>query len=380
MLGHQFDTEAAIDRLTRAFTDLLAETQRGGAALALYQGEKCLLSLHGGEAAPGNPWKKETPCLIWSASKGVTAACMLHVLQEHDVSLETPVSTLWPEFAASGKATITLAELLSHRAGLAAIDTSGLAVTDHEAVSAALASQPPNWDLASGAHGYGARTFGFLLDELTRRITGSPLGAYWNSLFREPLNLDLWFGVSEEKLPEVATVISPRNPPEPSDFSRAFGDPNSLTRRALSEPNSTQGLLTPTVMNTEPLRTAAIPSLGAIATADALARFYSLLAIPTRFFQEATRTQMQHSLSSGLDRVLLAPTSFSAGFMTNEYGLYGPSRSAFGHPGAGGSLGFADPELGLGFAFIPSAMNPGALPGPRTRKLVQALYGIEEKA
>jgi CubicO group peptidase (beta-lactamase class C family) len=201
------------------------------------------------------------------------------------------------------------------------------------------------------------------------------LADYWNKVFRKPLDLDLWFGVLESILPEVATVIAPKTPPSPSDFSRAFGDPNSLTRRALSEPG---GVLTPSVINTPAMRTASIPSLGAIATADALARFYSLLASPNSFFNDKSRLQMQTTLSSGLDRVLLEQTSFSAGFMTNDFGVYGTSRSAFGHPGAGGSLGFADPQLGLGFAFIPSAMNPGALPGARTRKFVHALYGTEE--
>ena len=372
---HRFDPAAAIGRLTAAFAELLAESKQGGAALAIYQGEKCLLSLHGGEASPGSPWTQSTPCLIWSASKGVTAACALHALQEHDLALETPVSRLWPDFAAEGKEHITLAELFSHRAGLAAIDERGLSITDHDSVTKALAAQPPNWAPASEIHGYGARTFGFLLDELIRRVSGMTLADYWNKVFRKPLDLDLWFGVLESILPEVATVIAPKTPPSPSDFFRAFGDPNSLTRRALSEPG---GVLTPSVMNTPAMRTASIPSLGAIATADALARFYSLLASPNSFFNDKSRLQMQTTLSSGLDRVLLEQTSFSAGFMTNDFGVYGTSRSAFGHPGAGGSLGFADPQLGLGFAFIPSAMNPGALPGARTRKFVHALYGTEE--
>ena len=372
---HRFDPAAAIDRLAAAFAELLAESKQGGAALAIYQGEKCLLSLHGGEASPGSPWTQSTPCLIWSASKGVTAACALHAIQEHDLALETPVSRLWPDFTAEGKAHITLAELLSHRAGLAAINERGLSITDHESVANALAAQPPNWDPASGIHGYGARTFGFLLDELIRRVSGMNLTDYWNKVFREPLDLDLWFGVPESILPEVTTIIAPKTPPSPSDFSRVFGDPNSLTRRALSEPG---GILTPSVMNIPAMRTASISSLGAIATADALARFYSLLATPNRFFDDKSRLQMQTTLSSGLDRVLLEQTSFSAGFMTNNFGVYGPSKSAFGHPGAGGSLGFADPQLGLGFAFIPSAMHPGALPGARTRKFVHALYGMEE--
>ena len=165
-------------------------------------------------------------------------------------------------------------------------------------------------------------------------------------------------------------------PPAPGPFSKAFGDPASLTRRALSEPG---GTLTPSVMNTPPMRTASIPSLGAIATADALAGFYSLLACNGGgFFVPETLSAMRTTLAKGPDRVLIDATSFSAGFLTNEFGLYGPSPAAFGHPGAGGSLGFADPEHGFGFAFIPSAMHPGALPGPRTRKLLAALYGMSD--
>jgi CubicO group peptidase (beta-lactamase class C family) len=375
-----FHPEAAAERLSIAFAELIAETPCGGASLAVWHEGKPILSLSGGEASPGLPWTESTPCLIWSASKGVAAACALHALQEQGIALERPVPDLWPEFAAEGKGEITLAQLLSHQGGLAAIDRKGLSITDHEAVVSALAEQPPNWIL-DGSHGYGARTFGFLLDEIVRRVSGITLGESWNEIFREPLGLDLWFGVPEEKLPAVATVIAPKTTPAPSDFSRAFGDPSSLTRRALSEPNSKLGTLTPSVMNTPEMRMASIPSLGAIATAGSLARFYAMLAGDGGgFFSLETLSAMQTTLTRGLDRVLLQETSFSAGFMTNDFGVYGPSQSAFGHPGAGGSLGFADPELGLGFAFIPSAMNPGALPGPRTRKFVQALYGTEESA
>jgi CubicO group peptidase (beta-lactamase class C family) len=136
-------------------------------------------------------------------------------------------------------------------------------------------------------------------------------------------------------------------------------------------------MLTPAVMNTPAMRGASLPSLGAIGTADALARFYSLLACGGgSLFHSDTLAAMRTTSSSGLDRVLVESTSFSAGFMTNDDGVYGPVPTAFGHPGAGGALAFADPALGLGFAFIPSAMHSGALPGPRTRKLIAALYGV----
>ena len=373
MIG--FDTVAAGERLETAFRDILSETPAGGASLAFWQHGRGIVSLQGGEASPDIPWTDATPCLIWSASKGVAAAVTLHALQEKGIPLTTRVADLWSEFGASGKDRITLAELLSHRAGLAAIDRKGLAITDHESVCKALAGQSQNWDF-DGSHGYGARTFGFLLDEMVRRVTGETLGERWEHLFRKPLDLSLWFGLPEDLMPSAATVIAPKTPPAPGPFSKAFGDPSSLTRRALSEPG---GTLTPSVMNTPAMRSASLPSLGAIATADSLARFYALIADDGGgLFQPETLASMRSTLSGGPDRVLLDGTSFSAGFMTNAFGIYGPSRSAFGHPGAGGSIAFADPEYGFGFAFIPSAMHPGALPGPRTRKLLAALYGMSD--
>ena len=367
---------AAAERLTKAFREVVSETPYGGASLALWQGGRALLSMAGGEASPERPWQSDTPCLIWSASKGIAAAVTLHALQEKGIPLNSPVAELWPEFAASGKERITLAELLSHRAGLSAIDQRGLAITDHQSVAMALAEQPPNWQ-ADGSHGYGARTFGFLLDEIVRRVTGETLGERWERCFRAPLSLALWFGLPPGLIDTVATVIAPKVPPAPGPFSKAFGDPSSLTRRALSEPG---GTLTPSVMNATSMRSASLPSLGAIGTADALASLYAMLASHGGgFFHSETLTAMQTSLAKGPDRVLIDKTSFSTGFMTNDFGVYGPSPSAFGHPGAGGSIAFADPEHGLGFAFIPSAMHPGALPGPRTRKLVSALYGTAEE-
>jgi CubicO group peptidase (beta-lactamase class C family) len=377
-MSFRFDPDKAPDRLKKTFAETLAENPRGGASLAAWRDGRPWISLHGGESSPGIPWIPATPCLIWSASKGVAAAVTLHALQEKDIPLETPVSELWPEFAASGKERITLAELLSHRAGLAAINRTGLAITDHEAVAEALAAQAPNWKF-DGSHGYGARTFGFLLDEIVRRIAGEALGSYWKRVFHDPLGIDLWFGLPPGLIDTAATVIAPKVPPAPGPFTKAFGDPSSLTRRALSEPNSAQGTLTPAVMNTAAMRSASLPSLGAIATGDSLARFYSLLTKPGPLFRAQTLSLMNTTLARGLDRTLLDQTAFSAGFMTNDFGAYGPSASSFGHPGAGGAIAFADPEHGLGFAYIPSAMHPGALPGARTQKLVRALYGTEEQ-
>ena len=265
------------DRLQRVFAEAVAGPPvagfRGGAALSVWRRGRPVVSLQGGEAAPGRPWTATTPCLIWSASKGLAAACVLHALEHRGVPLDAPVAALWPEFAAGGKERTTIAEVLSHRAGLAAIDRIGLSITDHEAVAAALAAQPPLWP-ADGTHGYGARTFGFLADEIVRRTVGETLGSYWDRVFRRPLDLDIWFGLPADRIDEAATVVRPRLPPEPGPFARAFADPASLTRRALSEPG---GPLTGSLMNGAEMRAASIPPI----PSPGSIRFSRPVAIPS---------------------------------------------------------------------------------------------------
>ena len=364
------------DQLSSAFQRNFEEGLEVGAALALYHRGEKIISLHGGwrDATKTQPWTEETLALIWSAGKGIASMCLLHALQENNISLEEKVATFWPEFAQAGKEKITIAQLLSHRAGLAALDRKGITLTDHEAIVTALAAQPPNWPY-DGSHGYGARTFGSLIDELLRRICkGLPLASYWRTHFADPLELDLWFGLPEKHLCRMATVIPPKIAPPLNDFSTAYSDHTSLTRRAFMEPG---GSFPMAGMNQPELRQASIISSGAISDAASLAKFYSIAAIhhDNPFFKEATRHAMETRIASGRDRVLLTDTFFSAGLMVNGTpSIMGPSARAFGHPGAGGALAFADPEREWGFAYIPNAMNHGVLTGPRTQRLVNALY------
>ena len=364
-----------LKKLEEIFQKNFSEGLEVGAAVAVYKDGEPLLSLHGGwlDAAKTRPWQAHSPALIWSASKGIASACLLHALQEEKISLDKPVANFWPEFASEGKKEITIAQLLSHRAGLVALDIKDLSLTDHEGVARALANQPPNWSY-DGSHGYAPRTFGFLVEELLRRVTnGESLSSYWRRIFADPLDLSLWFGTPEKIIPHVADVIPPKTMQPPSDFTKAFGDPSSLTRRSFAEPG---GSLSFQKMNLPEMRTASIASLGAVATADALAKFYSLLiSNKENFFTPSTRSLMEKTLSYGIDRVLLTETSFSAGFMTNKNcKLMGPIERTFGHAGAGGALAFADPENNIGFAYIPNAMQPGTLPGERTMRLVEAVY------
>ncbi len=378
-------------RLQSAFEANFSQGREAGAALSVWQDGREVLAVCGGfrDAARRVPWQQDTLVLIWSATKGMAAACTLHALDSAGLGLETRVSEIWPEFCGGGKAGITIAQVLSHSAGLGALGRTGLSVLDHGEVVAAIEEQVP-FRKAIGSPGYGPRTFGFLADEIVRRLNGGiPLGIYWRTQFAEPLGLDLWIGLPEEHHHRAASMLPAKTAAaDGSDaFLEAMASPDSLTRKAFSSPG---GLLSVSAMNTPRARSASIPSMGGIGTASALAKFYAMLALGgvwqgRRLLGKNPLAWMTTRLSQGFDEVLQLDTSFSAGFMMDPLdlsgkkirSLLGPSPRAFGHPGAGGSLGFADPENRIGFGYVMNQMESGVLPGDRARKIVDSLYSEE---
>jgi CubicO group peptidase (beta-lactamase class C family) len=374
------------EALSSAFEDNFLHRGELGASVAVWKQGAPALALGAGFWEPERltPWLPDTPVLVWSATKGPAAACLLHALDSNRVTLDTPVAKLWPAFASAGKNGVTLRMVLQHQAGLCALDNPP-PVDDREAVADALASQPPAWEPGT-AHGYHPRTFGFLLDEILRRLGFSQgLGAYWNSVFALPLELDFWIGLPPERLSSVAPVFSPRTMlPKNDPFLSAFMTPGSLTSRSFASP---KGLHSAASMNTPEARTACHPGFGGIGTAPALAKFYAMLACEgtwegRRFFEPCTLEAIRLGGVQGPDRVLQMETAFSCGFMRDPVSpsgkknrhTFGPSLSSFGHPGAGGSVAFADPENGLGFAYVMNQMEPGVLPNQRANALVEALY------
>jgi len=383
---------AAIERVTTAFEKNFANGQEAGAAVSIWQSGKSCLHLYKGwrDAEEKSPWEADTAVLVWSATKGPSSICLLHALAEAGEKITQPVADVWPEFAAHGKAHLTIADVMAHRAGLAALDDKSARFNDREAVVRAIEAQAPNWD-APHHHGYGPRMHGYVIDEILRRLTGLSIQDYWRRNFAEPLDLDFWIGLPEEQLSRVAQTLAPRSLTPPSseaDFAKAVSTAGSLTQRAFSSPT---GMLTASAMNTLALRTGSFPAFGGIGTAPAMAAFYAFCAAP-RYFEETgaslpspMKEWCQTRLSNGLDEVLRIPTAFSAGLMMdplNESGqklrtTFGPSLNAFGHPGAGGSVAFADPENEIGFAYVMNRMEAGVLPGARGQALVKALYRME---
>jgi CubicO group peptidase (beta-lactamase class C family) len=374
-------------RLRSAFERNFVLGREVGAALSVWQDGRETVSVCGGfrDAAREIPWEPETLVLIWSATKGMAAACALHAIERAGLGLETRMADVWPEFARGGKEKITIGNVLSHSAGLGALDRTDLSVLDHEGVVRAIEEQVPFADAAAGP-GYGPRTFGFIVDELVRRIAGgTPLGRYWRREFGDPLGLDLWIGLPEAEHPRAATILPARSAAAGnSAFLEVMSRADSLTRKAFSSPG---GLLAVSAMNSPAARSASLPSMGGIGSARSLAQFYALLAVGGRwngvsYFGDRAVRWMSTRLSQGIDKVLQIETSFSAGFMMDPAAadgrkireLLGPSPRAFGHPGAGGSLGFADPDSGIGFGYVMNQMEPGVLPDERAQALVRALY------
>ena len=379
-------TEEAADRVREAFQQNFAQGVEVGASVAVWQhGRRVLWESQGWrDAGRTTPWDSQTLVLIWSATKGLASASLLHAVNAAGLDLSARVVDLWPEFAAQGKDALTVRDIVSHRSGLSVLDDKTVSLLDHSAVAAALAAQAPQWPLGQG-HGYGPRTYGFLADEIVRRLSGISLGQYWRREVADPLELDLWIGLPEPEHPRVAQMLPAHAVTGGAEdrFAQALADPNSLTRRAFAVP---AGPLGASAMNAPAVRSASLPSLGGIGSADALAKFYAVLASGGRsegrsIFSERVLRWMTTPLTQGLDLVLQTETAFSAGFMmdplaadgSKQRRVFGPSLRAFGHPGAGGSLAFADPDAGLGFAYVMNQMETGVLPKERALALVRAL-------
>src|SRR5262245_27164301 len=266
----QLESSRLLQRLKPLFQENLDKRGELGAAVSVWQNGKPIVDLYGGfcDASRERPWTADTFVLVWSATKGIGSACVLHALQQQKIELDRRVAEFWPEFARADKDKITLGQLLSHQAGLCALDQRVDAL-DYARVIRALEAQAPLWPPGT-AHGYHARTFGFLLDELGRRITGKTLSKYWQENFAGPLDLDFWIGLPESENARVATVYAAKSgkPPEPKQFYADLVTPGTLARKTFTSPH---GLNVISKMNNSHIRAQPIVSFGGIGSASTLA-------------------------------------------------------------------------------------------------------------
>ncbi|MFB9183504.1 serine hydrolase domain-containing protein [Dactylosporangium sucinum] len=359
--------------VTEAFDRNFTEHGEVGAAFAAYHHGRLVVDLWGGVADPptGRPWQADTLQLIFSGAKGLSAACVLLLAERGRLDLDAPAARYWPEFAAAGKGAITVAEILSHQARLPGVREPVPDLLDHRAVAARLAAQAPDPDPRS-AFVYHALTWGWLVEELVRRVDGRTVGALFADEFAAPLGLEVYLGLPDEHHHRASTMLA--GPGLLLDPVPADPDPlRVLTHNPLVVTDS------PAVWNSPAFRRAGLAAVGAFATARSMARFYACLAAGgeldgVRVLQPSTVDLGRRLRRRGTSPLWGTPLAFGAGFELNTpLSLLGPPPDAFGHAGAGGSRHGAWPSLGVSFSY---AMNEAraASPDPRPLALLAALH------
>jgi CubicO group peptidase (beta-lactamase class C family) len=350
-----------------------------GASISVWwDGVELLSESHGWcEREQHRPWTDQTLVPVYSATKVPSAASLLLALESKGLSAETPVREVWPRFPVEAA---KFSHLLSHQCGLAVLDQKA-SVFDHAEVVAAIEAQVPAWNLGEG-QGYHPRTFGTLVDEPVRRLTGQALGSFWRENIAAPLGLDFWIGLPESEWPRVARLYPGKAGKDDlaDAFYKQLTTSGTFTRRAFSSP---RGLHAIHEMNEPRAWSAGLPALGGVGTASALAKFYqAAIGSIESPLSPAVRQALSRPRITGDDRVLLRPTTFTCGAQQDPLDvegkklrrLYGPSVSAFGHPGAGGSHGLGDPETGISFAYVMNQMDLSVMPGKKCLELVDALF------
>jgi CubicO group peptidase (beta-lactamase class C family) len=378
------DVEPGFEGVDEAFRRNFDEHGEIGAAVCVMLDGRPVIDLWGGiaDTESGRPWDRDTLTVVFSSTKGATAACVHRLVERGELDLDAPVANVWPEFAAQDKQAITLRQVLSHRAGVPVVEAklTNPEIFDWNPVVEAIAAQAPLWPPGS-EHGYHARTFGWILGELLRRTRGESAGRVFAREIAEPLGLDFFVGLPDRLEPRVARLVPPAPPDDPDQralIERLLG-PDTLLGRVLNGPGD---LAYGDVWNTHAIHVAEMPSSNGIADARSLARLYAALigeVDHVRLLRPETLDAACVPHSEGRDRVIQIPTRIGLGFMLAPTVGTACGPASFGHPGAGGSLGFADPERGLAFGYAMNQMKLGMMGDERTIGLVGATYAALEK-
>lgn len=364
---------------------------RGGGAYAAYIGGEKVVDVWGGAARDSEPWQEDTLTVIMSATKGLVSLCVQILVEEGRLDLDALVSEYWPEFATAGKEATTVRHVMAHSAGVFGfpdaqrlLKSDGSGWDDYDAIATAFAAAPTRWE-PGAKHGYHATSFGWLIGEIVRRITGQTIGAFFRERIGDPLALDTWIGTPPAEVDRVAHVY----PTDPDALPRWLGstykamlavarDPRTLTGEAFLGGNGTSMLDDLEVLvNSPAFLRAEFPAGGGTSTARSLARVFAMVGAggeldghrivgPETIATFAARTPARpDELNLELDLPLLlrkaaaAPTSSSLGYLGNAVGsapvaMMGPNPDAFGVGGLGGQVAFCDQQHGIAAAYVRS--------------------------
>lgn len=385
--------EPGFEQVAEAFEANFDQHGEVGAGFSLYVEGTKVVDLTGGVAdEEGRPYDEHTLQMVFSTTKGATAICAHLLAERGELDLNAPVVDYWPEFAAAGKEHVPVSWLLCHKSGLIDVDRPMTVdeALDWDAVTSALADSPPVWEPGT-QHGYHAITYGWLVGEVVRRVSGMSVGEFFAAEVAGPLGLDFWIGLPDEEQSRVAPLIpmgggaAPMMLSEEGDGSDAapqgliemlnmFLGEGNLVARALTAPG---GALSDELVWNEPrLRAAQIPAANGVTNAPSLARMYSSLVTDTdgvRTLQPETVDRAIEVQVEGPDSVLIFPIPFGLGFMTHSDMSPFVGGRSFGHYGAGGSVGFADPDRQLAGGYVMNQMHFGLAGDPRTAALLAAV-------
>ncbi len=368
----------------------------GSSFCVYHQGEK-VVDLWGGytDREMTREWQADTLVNVYSTTKGPAALAIAVLHDEGKIDYDEKVVTYWPEFGAEGKQQVTVAQLLSHQAGLCGVDTR-LSINDlydwNKMVNL-LAAQKPLWPLGTGA-GYHAVTWGYFPGELIRRITGKTLGQYFRDKVAIPLSADFYIGLPETEFSRCATLIGPNYARTDHTSTNDAGMSDSSKNSPPPKPDMPRlypiALLNPSISPfrdacSKAWRLAEIAASNGHASARGIASIYGNLAmagasrdapsgITSVISQEALSEALKVEVDGPEDLVLGGKLRRARGFMLNSGGAYGPNPNAFGHAGAGGSIGFADTEAGIGFGYAMNQMHFDSATTPRSKRLLNAVY------
>ncbi|RDI16147.1 CubicO group peptidase (beta-lactamase class C family) [Rhodococcus sp. AG1013] len=377
-----------------AFTAVAEEFERNfadrgevGASLCVLVDGTPVVDLWGGVADPdtGRRWESDTVGVVFSCTKAAVALCIHLLEQAGELRQDMPVAQVWPQFAANGKSDITIGMLLDHSAGIPVLSASlrPNALEDWEYMVGHIAAQDPFW-CPGDQHGYHPVTFGHVLGEVVRRVTGSSVGGFFASEIARPYGLDFWIGLPEEIEPRVAPIADGI-----AGESTATPFLEAALRQRGSIPNLflfNSGNWARTGVNTRAGRAAEIPAANGVTNGRGLAQLYARIlrnrTLAAALSGRESARVPGASASDGFDATLLMPTRFRGGFMLSmgDGAQFGDGHSmrighhAFGHCGSGGSIGFADPEFGLTVGYTMNKLGPGPLLNQRGQVLVDAIY------
>ncbi|HUB63860.1 MAG TPA: serine hydrolase domain-containing protein [Methylocella sp.] len=370
----------------RAFEDNFTRHAEIGASLTIYHRGSVAVDLWGGTIpSTGQEWNRDTLVNVFSVTKGMSAICLHMLVDRGQIELEAPVARYWPEFGCNGKEAISVAMAMSHQAGIpfwqTPIPTNGL--LDWELATSTIALATPVWEPGT-SHGYHAISVGFIWGEIVRRVTGQSIGAFFREQVAGPLGADTWIGLPEAEEHRVAPLQLAEEHPNSAMFAKIVAEPDWFGGRVV---DNSGDLFNPAVIGGRAFRAAELPAVGGLASAAGVARLFAPLALDgaiegVRLVGPSALPNMRATrTASDCDLLFRIPTAFTCGFSktwgrradgAGNHSILG--EHAFGAPGMGGSIGYADPDAQLAFGYVMSRHGPGVALNERGQALVDAAY------